>query len=883
MKIDKDDRVRHPQFGEGRVRMVDEDTAIVRFESGRMEECLLAQLTRLTLAVEKGRERQLDDPLATLAHAMAACIRSINDEWGVFSSSRITLLPHQLWICRQVYQNPMRWLIADDVGLGKTVEAGLILSALHAAGRMRRALILVPASLVTQWQERLLGMFDLRFDIYRTENDTKKSGFWHGERAVIASLETLRSDVRQRWQRLLDAEAWDIVLVDEAHRLNMDEVSGMTLGYKLLATLEQHKRVNSLLFFTGTPHRGKDYGFLSLLSLLRPDLFSPRQTLEAAFDHLPSVMLRNNKKKVTDMQGRPLFPPVHIHKEEYTYSKEEFAFYERLTEFILSGRTYARERHAAQQRVLTFVLLTLQKLASSSLAAIRRALQKRITFLQSQEEKLASARATRIPAPLEEALESYEDGAEDMAAELAITGAPYQLPNEIASLQMLLELVEPIRHETKIDAIIQKIRTEYPRESILFFTEYKATQALLVARLRREFGADCTTFINGDESLRFTGEHGTEHLETMGRHQAAEAFRKGDVRFLVSTEAAGEGIDLQENCHVLFHVDLPWNPMRLHQRVGRLHRYGQKHPVHVHLFRNPETVESQIWEKLEEKLRRITLAFQGAMEDPEDMCQAVIGMVQPSLYTTLFSSAPENRQGLQQWFDSQTAELGGADVVSVVKRMFGSVRHFDFGTQAANLPQIALHDLCPYLKLCLARHQRKWKEDDTCHISFKTPKAWLSSLALAESYHLVFSRELPCADDEDRAGLGHALLNRAVEEGFFLQEDYSSLPGLSAPIFILRVRDRSTEKTQILQRIYGVEKHASDWKLYKDWELLLLLNSFADKPRQLRSDAVGAVHPPQEDFDAARQWLLARADSLQLPFAVPYIEVVACLCPEIEV
>ena len=166
----------------------------------------------------------------------------------------------------------------------------------------------------------------------------------------------------------------------EAHRLNIDEVSGMTLGYKLLATLEQHKRVNSLLFFTGTPHRGKDYGFVSLLSLLRPDLFSPRQTLEAAFDHLPSVMLRNNKQKVTDMQGRPLFPPVHIHKEEYAYTTEEFAFYERLTEFILSGRTYARERHAAQQRVLTFVLLTLQKLASSSLAAIRRALQKRITF-----------------------------------------------------------------------------------------------------------------------------------------------------------------------------------------------------------------------------------------------------------------------------------------------------------------------------------------------------------------------------------------------------------------------------------------------------------------------------------------------------------------------
>lgn len=354
MKISKDDRVRHPRFGEGRVRMVDGDTAIVRFESGKLEECLLAQLSRLALAVEKGRERQLDDPLETLAHVMAACIRSINDEWGVFACSRITLLPHQLWICRQVYQNPMRWLIADDVGLGKTVEAGLILSALHAAGRMRRALILVPASLVTQWQERLFSMFDLRFDVYHPESDTKKSGFWRGERAVIASLETMRSDVRQRWDRLCAAEAWDIVLVDEAHRLNMDEVSGMTLGYKLLATLERAKRINSLLFFTGTPHRGKDYGFLSLLSLLRPDLFSPKQTLdEVAFEHLPSVMLRNNKRKVTDMQGRLLFPPVRIHKEDYAYTAEESVFYEHLTEFILSGRAYAQKRHAAQRRVLT--------------------------------------------------------------------------------------------------------------------------------------------------------------------------------------------------------------------------------------------------------------------------------------------------------------------------------------------------------------------------------------------------------------------------------------------------------------------------------------------------------------------------------------------------
>lgn len=283
---------------------------------------------------------------------------------------------------------------------------------------------------------------------------------------------------------------------------------------------------------------------------------------------------------------------------------------------------------------------------------------------------------------------------------------------------------------------------------------------------------------------------------------------------------------------------------------------------------------------LETKLHRITLAFQGSMEDPEDRCQAVIGMTQPSMYTHLFASAPSNRQGLREWFDSQTATLGGDDAISVVKRMFGSVHHFDFGTLAANLPHVTLQDLCPYLKLCLARHQRAWKAEDSCHMSFKTPKAWVSSLALAENYRLVFSRELPCDDDEDRAGLGHALLNRAVEEGFLLQENYSFLQGLSSPIFILRVRDRLTEESQILQRVYGVEKQAAGWELYRDWELLRHLNSFAVRPRQLRGEGTAAIHPPKEDFDAARQWLLARLEGLQLPFSVPYIEVVACLCPE---
>ena len=772
----------------------------------------------------------------------------------------------------------MRWLIADDVGLGKTIEAGLILSSLQASGRLRRILILAPASLVNQWQERMFSMFDLRFDIYRSENDTKKSGFWHGNRAIIASLETLRSDTKQRWQRLLDAEGWDVVLVDEAHRLNADERRGATLGYELISSLEEHGKIHSLLFFTGTPHRGKDYGFLSLLSLLRPDLFQPRQSLESAFPHLAKVMLRNNKQKVTDMQGNKLFSPVHIHKEYYAYSEEETLFYEQLTNFILTGRAYAQDAQGARQRVLIFVLMTLQKLASSSIEAVRHALRRRRDLLLTAEHESSSS---DIPGILEEALNAGEDYAEEQAATYAMTNASYQLPHEISSLQSLMELAAPIQQETKIHSIIQKILADYPEESILFFTEYKATQALLMTALRKEFGSTCATFINGDGRLIFENNDGTQRVETVSRQQAAKDFNGGRVRFLVSTEAAGEGVDLQEHCHVLFHVDLPWNPMRLHQRVGRLHRYGQKHPVHVHVFRNPETVESRIWECLEEKLQRITLAFQGSMEDPEDMCQAVIGMKQHSFYTDLFSTAPSaNRERLQQWFDKQTATFGGDDVISVVKRMFGTVHRFNFCTFAANLPQVELHDLCPYLKLTLSRHQRAWKMEDKYRMTFKTPKAWTSAIAFADEYHLVFSRELPCRDDEDRGGMGLVPINRAVEEGILLQENYSVLRGLTEPLFILRVRDRSTEKSHTRQHVYGATKTPSGWKIYNDWELLLFLNTFADKPRQLNATSIVAVHPQKEDFEEAEQWLSDHLEEFHLPFTVPYIEHIVCFCSE---
>ena len=211
-----------------------------------------------------------------------------------------------------------------------------------------------------------------------------------------------------------------------------------------------------------------------------------------------------------------------------------------------------------------------------------------------------------------------------------------------------------------------------------------------MSALHKRYGDGCVTFINGDGFVEDVHDSsGNISDRTEDRRLAAARFNRGEVRFLVSTEAAGEGIDLQENCSALVHVDLPWNPMRLHQRVGRVSRYGQTDPVDVVTVRNPDTVESRIWDLLDEKLARINLAFQGAMDDPEDIRQLVIGMASPGMFTKVFSdadSAALGGQTLDDWFDAETATFGSEDAVHTVQNLIGHVARFDFGAVAGPDP-----------------------------------------------------------------------------------------------------------------------------------------------------------------------------------------------------
>ena len=881
--------VRHPRFGPGQVTVDQGDSVVVRFEHG-IEECLAADLELVEGLAERMAAGRLDPALHVVTRILGECIRSVNDAWGVFSRSRIALLPHQLWVCKRVLESwPTRWLVADDVGLGKTIEAGLILTPLLSSGRVRRLLVLAPASLVEQWQVRLREMFDIRISIYVPAADTETSDFWNTQDRAIASAHTLRLDKGNRWERLFDAKSWDLVLIDEAHHMNVDEHGHRTLSYQLVERLQERGKVQSLVLFTGTPHRGKDTGFLSLLKLLRPEDFNPEQPLEEQVEKLRTVMIRNNKQSVTDMSGEPLFTPVRSRRETYAYSLQEARFYEQLTQFIVTGKAYAAGLGFQDRRMVILVLITMQKLASSSVAAVRRALARRLVRLRQAKTKLEESRedlarlqelrAEDDPANLDEISRLEERVAE------SLRGVDLN-PNEIPALEELLLAANDVIDETKVERILTVVDESFAGRSVLFFTEYKATQALLMSALHKRYGDGCVTFINGDGFIEDVQDSsGNISDRTEDRHRAAAQFNRGEVRFLVSTEAAGEGVDLQEHCSALIHADLPWNPMRLHQRVGRLSRYGQTDPVDVVTVRNPDTVESRIWELLDEKLTRINLAFQGAMDDPEDIRQLVIGMASPGMFTKVFADADPtlSRQTLDDWFDTETATFGGEDAVNTVRNLVGHVARFDFGAVTGQIPRVDLPDLVPFFKAVLAVRGRRPDQTEDLRLRFRPPEEWKDdfSIAVVDRYDLLFAREPQPKDGEDVAGVGLRVVDRAVRDAVELTGAFSTIRGLDAPIFVFSVRDRITGSGGPIRAVVVAAQSGGNgaWTLIRDWELMQRLNPLADKPRSL---VFADAHPAYDVADLiadARQYVVSQIDALELSFALPAVESLACLVP----
>jgi len=884
------DHVEHGQFGTGRVEFDKGETVLVRFEHG-IEECEKRDLVLRITPLQAVRAGDWHAPLPVIVKAQAAAIQSANDLWGVFALSRITLLPHQLWVCRRVVEQwPTRWLVADDVGLGKTIEGGLILSSLLARQAVRRILIIAPASLVHQWQQRLRTMFEIRCSIYTTEGDRPSVDYWNVHDQVIVSLQTIRLDRNGRIQRLLDSDPWDLLIVDEAHHLNADEKGGATLGYDLMQKLVRHNKVTSMVFFTGTPHRGKNFGFLSLLHLLDPEI-DPQRELRSQLDRLPNVMIRNNKQNVTDLRGNKLFQPPLVTSETYSYSPAEAAFYAKLTEFIVTGKAYAGSLASNEGRVVMLVLITMQKLASSSVSAIRRALRGRLLRIQDRQQQLRE-----LEAVLREIEESEIASDLDRLTELEetlfeLSATVRLMEDEIPRLVELIAAADAVDAETKLDKIISLLNSTYHGRSVLFFTEYKATQARLMSELIRRFGDNTVTFINGDNRVEeVIDSRGRTISRTEAREEAVRRFLSGDARFLISTEAGGEGIDLQEHCHTLIHVDLPWNPMRLHQRVGRLNRYGQTRQVEVLTMRNPDTVESLIWDKLNTKIDNIKLALNQVMDEPEDLLQLVLGMTSPNLFNDIFGDAvtvPHER--LDDWFDRQTAQFGGRDVIQTVRDLVGNAARFDYQQVSDQLPQVDLDALAPFFMAMLQLNNRRPRTDEQ-GLAFKTPDAWLDDPAVRANYEqMVFDRSVGGRGGTVRVlGVGSKVVNAALQQARTFTESVTALPAaaLTRPVFVFRIYDRITGGKFVQSVIAGVEFDTTEQQattLLPDWQLLKLLNGLLENRSTRTMEATDSPVAPatvEASVATAQAFLRDQLGRFALPFTRPEIELTTILWPQ---
>lgn len=843
MKFKIGSRVNHRIYGNGTIKYIDDNTAGVRFDSG-IEEVPIDELDYIRSLEEYIAQNSVSNSTELILKMLALSIISINDTWGVFSLSRIELLPHQLWVCKKVLENkPFRWLVADDVGLGKTIEAGLILWPLISRKIVNRLLILCPSSLVMQWQERLRKMFDISLLPYNSIMDNDRTDFWNSNDKVVASFHTLRLDNNNRHDRMINAKKWDLVIVDEAHHLNAIEHKGETQGYKLIDKLHKNELIDSMIFFTGTPHRGKDFGFISLLQLLRPDLFNSRRDINLQLKNLKHVMIRNNKENVTDLNGNKLFKKPLVRAVNYSYTPLEKDFYNMMTNFILSGKAYANTlATTSAKNAVMLVLTALQKIASSSIAAIRSALNNRLVVIQTEIKHNKETRYNKFLKEYRELSENEtsdvtRDFEEDTGTQLIIE----LMEDEEKKVQELIEQANLIKSESRISTIIEIIIKDYSNESILFFTEYKATQSLLISELIKHFGEKSVTFINGENKARNVLVNGERKDLFLNRQTASDLFNSGQVRFLVSTEAAGEGIDLQENCNTLIHVDIPWNPMRMQQRVGRINRFGQKKQVEVVTVMNPDTVESKIWNILDEKTTRIMQAHSSVMSDPEDFKWLILGMQDESFYNNLqMESRNVTKENFSDWFDTKAKTFSGNEVISTVKNLVGHSEKFNYNQVSNILPRFDLPNLRPFFDSMLEINKRRITRNGD-YFEFLTPEKWMNNIGMQKKYtNVTYSRKGRL--DSTIIGVGNRFFDESIKQALDFECFISVVNSdvIKNVLLIVKVFDKVTIlDKQVTYKIFGLDydKVRQDFSILNDNEVFSLLNTIISNKNILKNDS----------------------------------------------
>ena len=569
---------------------------------------------------------------------------------GILSNSIIEILPHQILATHKVMSSgSRRFLLADEVGLGKTFEAGIVIKELLSRGEAKQILIITPAGLVEQWQEDM-GRFGLDCTIYISGIATAIKDFWNKMSPVIASIDTIK--IEKHLEEVVNGDDWDIIVFDEAHHLTRKDYGQKADKSDRYLVGERLKdKTKSLLFLTATPHQGDRNKFYNLINLLDEDLFEDDADLFNNRERLGRIMVRQRKIDVTTEEGEPLFVKRIVHALTYPMSEGEKKFFEQLRYYLLSGYRIAEQDSGVRYRALGFVMTTFQKLAASSIFAVKTALQARLIRLlfidieKSKEESLFENYTKDI---IKYSKHKYNEDESDeeifttekinferyVKKENIDTTEFLATPDEIAHLKRLLAFV-PEQTETKLVKLLENVRTikeNNPEEKIIIFTEYLNTQDYIENRLREIFGRNDVVRIRGGD-----------HQEKI---RAAREFKKS-AHFLVSTQAGGEGINLQ-HCHIMINYDMPWNPMKVEQRIGRIHRYKQKDTAQIYNMFAMDTIEERIYQRLDEKLYEITQTI-GDDDEREAYRENILGIVAEELnFDELYKEVLQKGQEVEE-------------------------------------------------------------------------------------------------------------------------------------------------------------------------------------------------------------------------------------------
>ena len=747
MTIQQNHRVyhpKHPEFGYGIVRLIeesvlsDERICQVAFEwvpgLTAVPELALTAVPNL----ENGRVVQPKEwgGIEELQRRLgAALVMAENSQSAAFIRSFTMPLPHQAFLLEKILTHRrFGHVIADDVGMGKTIEAGLIIATLRQRNPQCRVLVLCPAGVVLQWQDEMEDHFGLIFSIAGRDFKADRAANWDSHSLVLASLDTLKQD-RLR-ETLKGAPPFDLIVCDEAHRLTarrefLSNDLYRTLNYRFVEWLVQERVVDwelsgdgsprspRLILMSATPHQGDDLRFAYLLQLARPDKIDAETAVQPRGVFIDATTLeecltRTAKKRALDWAGKPIFLGHQTLTLDVPLTEEEKAALQRLSRYVQNEMTFKETKGQALVRALA--MHTFQKIAASSWAALHAALSSRL--LKAGGGKVAPFGPDR------------EDSS-FMADEFDFVGGTV----ESDALADVLTTVSAIATDSKWVEFQNLIREgggfREKGDRILIFTQYRVTQSWIAERLGQA----------GEKVMQIHGGL------TLDERKAQRIAFESEGTVLISTEAGSEGANLHRKCHLMVNYDLPWNPMRLLQRIGRLDRYGQKNKVLVANLKASESWDATISRKIEAKLTAVQ-ARMGMVAD-EDYRTMILGSIHenisvPELMTS--SGWGANDRTVDAAIDEAVESLLSrkSSLENLFRESLGMPENYGKGSPSLNSDAFRQVFAWAAAGHGIVLHESRTSDKKFLPgvYHFTLPDAFRSGLRPSRDCHLVFDREL---------------------------------------------------------------------------------------------------------------------------------------------